>query len=128
MWMADMHNANTDQIEYWNSDEAHHWVEHQWRYDSMLEPFAERLLSAAEIAPNERVLDIGCGTGTTTLAAAVAAAEGEALGVDISEPMIARARDRAREKVLRNARFDVADVQTAAFPAEAHDVAISRFG
>ena len=121
-----MTNANRDQIEYWNSDKSRHWVEQQWRYDAMLEPYAGRLLGAAEIAPHERVLDVGCGTGTTTLAAAVGAQD--ALGVDISEPMIARARDRAREQGLQNARFEVADAQTAPFEADSHDVVISRFG
>jgi len=121
-----MTNANRDQIEFWNSDESRHWVEHQWRYDSMLEPYVRRLLSAAQIGPAERVLDIGCGTGTTTLAAAVGARD--VLGVDIAEPMIARARDRAREQGLQNARFEVADAQTAPFEAESHDVVISRFG
>jgi SAM-dependent methyltransferase len=121
-----MTNANRDQIEYWNSDEARRWVEQQWRYDTMLEPYARRLLGAAEIAAHERVLDVGCGTGTTTLAAAAGARE--ALGVDISEPMIARARDRAREQGLPNARFEVADAQTAPFEVEFHDIVISRFG
>ena len=121
-----MTNANRDQIEFWNSDESRHWVEHQWRYDSMLEPYVKRLLSAAEIGPAERVLDIGCGTGTTTLAAAVGALD--VLGVDIAEPMIARARDRAREQKFQNARFEVADAQTAPFEADFHDVVISRFG
>jgi SAM-dependent methyltransferase len=119
-------SANRDQIEYWNSDEARRWVEQQWRYDAMLEPYVRRLIGAAEIAPHERVLDVGCGTGTTTLAAAAGARE--ALGVDISEPMIARARDRAREQSLSNARFEVADAQTAPFETEFHDVVISRFG
>jgi SAM-dependent methyltransferase len=121
-----MTNANRDQIEFWNSDESRHWVEHQGRYDSMLEPYVRRLLSAAEIGPAERVLDIGCGTGTTTLAAAVGARE--VLGVDIAEPMIARARDRAREHGLQNALFEVADAQTAPFEADSRDVVISRFG
>ena len=121
-----MTNANRDQIEYWNSAESRHWVEHQWLYDSMLEPYARRLLSAAEIALAERVLDIGCGTGTTTLAAAAGARE--ALGVDIAEPMITRARERAHEQGLPNARFEVADAQTAAFESEFHDIVISRFG
>jgi SAM-dependent methyltransferase len=121
-----MTNANRDQIEYWNSDESRHWVEHQRLYDSMLEPYASRLLNEAEIAPAERVLDIGCGTGTTTLAAAAAARE--ALGVDIAEPMIIRARARAREQGLTNARFEVADAQTTPFEAESYNVVISRFG
>jgi SAM-dependent methyltransferase len=119
-------NANRDQIEYWNSDQSRHWVERQWRYDAMLEPYGRRLLGAAEIAPHERVLDVGCGTGTTTLAAATGAQD--ALGVDISEPMIARARDRAREQGRQNARFEVADAQTAPFESQFHDVVISRFG
>jgi SAM-dependent methyltransferase len=121
-----MTNANRDQIEYWNSDEARRWVEQQWRYDTMLEPYARELLGAAEIAAHERVLDVGCGTGTTTLAAAAGARE--ALGVDISEPMIARARDRAREQGLPNARFEVADAQIAPFEVEFYDIVISRFG
>ena len=121
-----MTNANRDQIEYWNSDKARGWVDQQWRYDAMLEPYAKRLLGAAEIASHERVLDAGCGTGTTTLAAAAGAQD--ALGIDISEPMIARARDRARERGLLNARFEVADAQTAPFETELHDIVISRFG
>jgi SAM-dependent methyltransferase len=120
-----MTNANRDQIEFWNSDESRHWVEQQGRYDSMLAPYATRLFSAAAIAPTERVLDIGCGTGTTTLAAAAHAKE--ALGVDIAEAMIARARDRAREQGVPNATFEVADAQTAPFEA-VHDIMISRFG
>jgi SAM-dependent methyltransferase len=119
-------SANRDQIAHWNSDEARRWVDQQWRYDGMLEPYARRLLGAAEIAPDERVLDVGCGTGTTTLAAAAEARE--ALGVDISEPMIARARDQAREQGLLNVRFEVADAQTAPFEPASHDVVISRFG
>jgi SAM-dependent methyltransferase len=126
--MTDTRHANADQIEYWNSDEAHHWVEHQGRYDSMLGPYAQRLLTAANVAPHERVLDVGCGTGTTTLVAAAVATKGEALGVDISEPMILRARARARAQGLDNAQFEVSDAQTTPFHAEIHDVVISRFG
>jgi SAM-dependent methyltransferase len=119
-------SANREQIAHWNADEARRWVEQQWRYDGMLEPYARRLLGAAEIAPDERVLDVGCGTGTTTLAAAARARE--TLGVDISEPMIARAREQAREQGLPNVRFEVADAQTAPFESASHDVVISRFG
>ena len=42
------------------------------------------------------VLDVGCGTGSTTLAVARRlGADGAAVGVDISEPMIAAAQARA---------------------------------
>ena len=53
-----------------------------------------------------RVLDSGCGTGEHTLLAAARGAD--AMGVDISERAIQRARDKATERGLR-ARFEVAD-------------------
>jgi SAM-dependent methyltransferase len=120
--------ANEAQIEHWNSEPGQHWVDQQDRYDRMLAPYADQLLAAAAIEREEHVLDIGCGTGTTTLGAAAAAAPGDVLGIDISEPMIAHARRRARHDGMENARFDVADAQTVALDRSAQDVAISRFG
>ena len=59
-------------------------------------------MAAARIRPGERVLDVGCGCGETTLLAASAAGvDGFALGVDVSEPMILRARQRAIEEGTR---------------------------
>ena len=42
-----MATANEAQREYWNRAEAHHWVDHQRRYDEMLEPFGTAVLEAA---------------------------------------------------------------------------------
>jgi ubiquinone/menaquinone biosynthesis C-methylase UbiE len=120
--------ANAAQIEHWNSESGQHWVDQQDRYDRMLAPYADRLLEAAGIEREDRVLDVGCGTGTTTLRAAAAAAAVEVLGIDISQPMIARARRRAKDRGIQNARFEVADAQTVALDAGGHDLAISRFG
>ncbi len=120
--------ANEAQIEHWNSEEARHWVDQQDQYDRMLAPFGEAVLGAAAIATDELVLDVGCGTGTTTLAAAAAARAGEALGVDLSSHMVERARRRASEGGVPNARFEVADAQTVAFDPNSRDVVISRFG
>ena len=55
-----------------------------------------------------RLLDAGCGTGEHVLLAAARGAQ--ALGVDISPRAIARARDKAAERGLAAARFEVADV------------------
>jgi SAM-dependent methyltransferase len=120
--------TNEEQREYWNSDESRHWVTQQDVYDRLLEPFGTRVVEAASLAPGERVLDIGCGCGATTRASARATAPGAALGVDLSEAMLAVARDRARADGLKNARFEAADAQSHAFEANAVDVAISRFG
>jgi SAM-dependent methyltransferase len=119
--------ANTEQRAYWNRDEARHWVEHQRRYDEMLEPFGEAILTAAAIAPELRVLDVGCGNGKTTRDVARAATRGSALGVDLSERMIERARETARTEGVENVIFEVDDAQTRTFAPE-FDRVISRFG
>lgn len=97
-------------------------------YDAELHLHAEVLRRACAIGGTERVLDIGCGTGQTTRDAARAAAAGSALGIDISGPMIARARELAAAENLRNLRFEQGDAQVHSFPPQSFDVAISRFG
>jgi len=97
-------------------------------YDAELQLHNEQFRSALRIRAADRVLDIGCGTGQTTREAAAVASDGDALGVDINEGMIARARELADQEGVQNVRFDVADAQAHPFPADAFDVVISRFG
>ena len=119
-------NANRQQSEAWNGAEAVHWVDHADRYDRQLAPFADALLERVQLEPRHAVLDVGCGCGATTLTAARRA--GAALGVDISEPLLEIATDRARAASVDNAEFVMADAQTYAFAEGAFDVAISQFG
>ncbi len=94
----------------------------------MFSSFEELLVDTVRATSAQRVLDVGCGTGSTTLAAARAAgAQGDCLGVDISEPMVAVARERAAQQGS-TARFIAADVQTHAFEPASFDLVISRFG
>jgi SAM-dependent methyltransferase len=120
--------ANREQAQHWNSDEADHWVTHQAAYDRMLAPFIDMLLAGAALGPGDRVLDIGCGCGATTRVAAQAVAPGQALGVDLSDRMLARARADARVAGIMNARFEQADAQVHPFGDAAFDAVISRFG
>jgi SAM-dependent methyltransferase len=120
--------TNAEQREYWNSDESQHWVNHQEIYDRLLERFGARVIEAASLAPGERVLDVGCGRGATTIIAARATAPGLALGVDLSEPMLVVARERAGRGGVDNVRFQMADAQSHSFEAHAVEVAMSRFG
>jgi SAM-dependent methyltransferase len=85
-------------------------------------------MTAADIRGAERVLDIGCGTGQTTRDAARTAREGSALGVDLSQRMIAVARRLAADEGLTNAEFERADAQVYPFAPAWFDVAISRTG
>lgn len=120
--------ANADQREHWNGDDADHWVRYEDVHNTMLEPFGRALLDAANLRPGASVLDVGCGTGWTSLGAAQRVGpEGRVLGADLSGPMLARARERAAEAGLDQARFEVADAQTDALEGP-FDAVISRFG
>jgi SAM-dependent methyltransferase len=97
-------------------------------YDAELQRHNEVLRRACGVQPDDRVLDIGCGTGQTTRQAARAALAGSALGVDVSAPMIERARELARAEGLGNVTFECADAQVHRFAQESFDLATSRFG
>ena len=97
-------------------------------YDTELRLLNERLREAYDLNAGDRVLDIGCGTGQTTREAARLAPDGAAVGVDVDEAMVARARELAVTEGIPNVRFKVADVERHPFRAREFDVAISRFG
>jgi len=96
--------VNTHQAEAWNGYEGVHWAQHQDRYDAMNSGFNEPLLAAASIGERDHVLDIGCGNGQITRLAARRAPQGRALGVDLSAPMLERARATRGEDFARALR------------------------
>ena len=124
--MADI--VNTHQSEAWNGYEGEHWAGHYDRYDAVNSGFNDALLDAAAIGPRDHVLDIGCGNGQVTRLAARRARLGGATGVDLSGPMLDRARSLAREQDVPNVAFERGDAQIHPFPDGAFDVAMSRFG
>jgi SAM-dependent methyltransferase len=121
--------ANTDQAERWNSGEdVAHWIDNQARYDRMNEPFTAMILEAAALRPGSHVLDVGCGCGGTTLAVARLIAPGQAVGIDLSAPMLARARAGAEAAGHGNAVFQQGDAQVHPLEPARFDAVISRFG
>jgi SAM-dependent methyltransferase len=118
--------ANDEQTTLWNGPAGRAWVEEQESLDRMFESF-EAIL-ADTVLPGSRVLDIGCGTGATTIAAARRAGpEGRVTGIDISEPMLALAQQRAARAGIA-AQFMRADAQIARLEPASFDSFISRFG
>lgn len=120
--------TDDEQAVRWNGPAAQAWVETQALLDRMLKPFEDLLLEAVPAGRGGRVLDVGCGTGGTTLAVARRLGPGgHCVGVDISEPMITAARERA-EREATPASFVRADAADHAFGPAAFDAVISRFG
>ena len=118
---------NADQAEYWNSTAGRKWVAHEAMLDVVLGGIDERLVARADPCEGERVVEIGCGTGSTTRALAARVGQGgRVLAVDISEPLLARARERTAG--LPQVETALADAQTHGFEAGAFDLAASRFG
>src|SRR6266498_3936627 len=93
--MAEDNRANAEMARYWTEDGGPNWVRDEVMYDTMLTPSNHALLDALDPQAGERVLDVGCGFGSTALA--VSARGAHVHGVDISPPMIQRARERATE-------------------------------
>ena len=121
--------ANTAQAEHWNTgDGVAHWITNQARYDRMHAPFTALILDAADLQAGGNVLDVGCGCGGTTLAAARLVAPGQATGLDLSGPMLARARSGAEEAGLSNAIFQQGDAQVHELEPGTFGTVISRFG
>ncbi|MBB3600675.1 SAM-dependent methyltransferase [Mycolicibacterium sp. BK556] len=120
--------ANDEQTNHWSTTTGCAWVDAQDLLDRMMKGLEELLVDAVAAGSGRRVLDVGCGTGGTTLAVARRlGAEGQCVGADVSEPMIAAARARA-ERDGTPASFILADVQTHPFEPASVDTIISRFG
>jgi ubiquinone/menaquinone biosynthesis C-methylase UbiE len=122
-----MAQRNADQVADWKGQSGERWVAHQARLDARVAVFGQAAIEAAAPATGERVLDVGCGAGASSLAlAARVGAGGHVLGLDISEPLIGRARALAPQDTP--VQFRVADAGSAELPEGAFDILFSRFG
>ncbi len=122
-------DPNAAQRDYWNGAPGQGWVANQAALDALHAGVTRLLLDEAAPAPGARLLDIGCGAGDTTLAfAAAVGPRGTVTGVDISEPLLALARDRAEAADIDTATFLHADAALHRFDPASVDQIVSRFG
>ena len=121
------HDQNADQVAYWNGPAGQRWADRQAAQDVLLKPVADLVIDRAKLKPGERVIDVGCGSGATTIAfAREVAPSGHVLGVDISGPMLERARQSAPKDLPID--FVLADATVYPFEPASFDVLASRFG
>jgi SAM-dependent methyltransferase len=119
-----MADENAEQIEHWNAEGGSRWVLAQARMDALFAPLTRALLERAAPRAGERIVDVGCGCGDSSLA--LAALGAEVLGVDVSEPMLQRARERGAGQA--GLRWLAADAADHPFEAASFDLLLSRFG
>jgi SAM-dependent methyltransferase len=79
------------------------------------------------IEPGQMVLDLGCGAGTDLLIAAqMVGPTGRAIGIDMTQTMLDRARQSAREMGLENVELHQGLIESLPLPDESIDVVISN--
>ena len=123
-----MEDKNIKQRQFWSGAGGDVWVNKQREMDIMLNPLGDRVIERLDLKSDAKIIDIGCGCGATTLEIAKKITQGEILGVDISEPMLDKATETAKEMSLSNISFEVKDVQVDVMPQNYFDIAFSRFG
>lgn len=120
--------SNASQRDNWDGDGGAFWAEHIYRFEGGTAAYRPAFHAAAAVQTTDVVLDVGCGAGRTTIEAARAAPDGEALGVDLSGPMLAIARRRAEDQGVTNTGFMHADAQVHPFEPASVDVVASWHG
>ncbi|WP_394829659.1 class I SAM-dependent methyltransferase [Pendulispora albinea] len=123
--------TNPKPLDDWNGARGARWATHHEWLDRSFAAFGAAALNAACLHPGEHVLDVGCGAGATTLELVRhVQPHGRVLGVDISEALLQRARERARAQPTTQATldFELADASRHAFAPGSFDVLFSRFG
>src|SRR5581483_393937 len=83
------------------------------------------LVELAGAGAGDVMLDVACGPGLVV--AAFAAVVRHAIGIDVTPAMIARARDVAGEKGVRNVGWLVGDAPPLPFPDAAFSIVVCRF-
>jgi ubiquinone/menaquinone biosynthesis C-methylase UbiE len=98
------------------------WLAPYW--DSLRAPgyMAAFEAGVAAVPPPRRVLDVGTGTGIGAFAVAARFPEADVVGVDLSEDMLAEARQKTPAELAGRIRFERADAARLPFADESFDL------
>ncbi|MCY4240101.1 MAG: class I SAM-dependent methyltransferase [Rhodospirillaceae bacterium] len=122
-----MARANREQIDFWTGNQGQKWLRLQPDIDRMMAPHLEAGLHALGEIGGHHCLDVGCGAGTSSMVLAEkVGATGSVTGIDVSTPLLCKAKERAAER--GNMCFIEADAQDHPFLPETFDILFSRFG
>lgn len=112
----------------WNQD-ATAWQRWTPTLEAWASPVTQQMLSLANVAPGDQVLDLATGAGEPALSAAqVVGDSGRVLATDLSEEMVNFAAQNANDRGLSNFTAQVMDGEQLDLPDATFDVVLCRFG
>lgn len=121
----------------WKAEERRRWGDaaeawsrwDQWQVAGRgSDGVTRRMLEMVQLAPGDRVLDVGTGIGEPALTAAQhVGPTGSVVGIDQAAPMIARARERARDLGLGNVELLEMDAEGLELSGRVFDVLLCRW-
>ena len=89
---------------------------------------AKHMATYFNLKGNECVLDVATGTGHVALAMAKHLPQGQVVGIDFSDGMLAQAKIKAIKGNIYNVQFLEMDMQMLEFPSNHFDAAACAFG
>lgn len=123
-----MDDLNRVMLEAWNTVLFDKFSRFRHLIVDGLARHSDAALERCAYSHGQRVLDVGCGFGDTTLQiAGLVYPTGTAVGMDCADRFVGEARAAMRAARVENARFTVADIQTADLDGP-YDHAFSRLG
>jgi SAM-dependent methyltransferase len=113
----------TQRAERWQVDTTAAEVYEEMFVPALFRDAAEGLVTAADIRPDQQVLDVGCGTGIVArLAAERLGQGGRVAGLDLNEGMLAVAR-----RIAPDVEWREGDATSLPFPDDTFDIVLSQF-
>ena len=104
------------------------WEKWDRFFDEQMAFLNHRLVADARLRSGMQVLDLGSGTGyPALLGAQTVGPNGNVIGLDLAEQMLAVARRKATALGLANVTFRTGDVTALPFEANSFDAVTSRF-
>ncbi len=97
---------------------------YDFAFGPTLHPGRLRAIETMSIQPGDSVLEVGVGTGINLPLYPSSCA---ITGIDLSKPMLDKARERIFDQVLRNCRVAAMDAAAMTFPDESFDIVYAPY-